>query len=874
MGVKNSFTSLANQIEKLNKNSNAIIATMNQVVTSKDNSVTTELTDEKDQKQTISFPTVGYLSSEIQRLNQNLNTISSVDQRGAIIQKSNNEYAKIIRTDLNREPNPIPELNVVNNFLTEKNWFFDSLLNPMLKIRFDLTGKIENNVRKILSRRYIVKFELNSDGTPSTNGQTAIDNFNENFKNRTNITITEIESWLKNTKGVAVNNRGSKINCDEQEFELEPNKLQYKGFFTILGVDEDTLNKKQWFLLDTLDYYEIETNQKRQLQLNDELILNTDFCTTRYKVVEINNQASELRVRLDRVEGLEPIPVGIVGGMKFYSPIIETKNVDISIGYDEYNVVFTKAINTENFLVGREWSLGIAFYSNDLRLTSNNDNGENGQSMQDFYISTVRDYGELLRDLVERNTPRITGIKPNAPVLTSDNFRVIQDNKFLTDTPSLEESRRSHQKIRELRSKIEQTNKTIQEKNKELYGKRFRNAKDRTDVENQIKKLSESAQSDTELLNSTVNQILTISQNNTTVEPTYKVQGFWQIPTPKESFKTKPQQVIAFKVQYKYSNVDGKEIENQTFKVVSQDGTETNAVFSPWTQYITDVRERVFDVNTQTFVWLDENLSSIDEPNINSINLPLNPNGQITLRVKSISEVGYPDSLLESDWSNEITISFPDELLSGRNPQEQFLKNAELENLRNTIESNLDRKGLSQHLTDGITFENKYFPHSTDNLGFKDANGKIITLTEKLRLLETTAPVEPMVDIPLLSPWANYGSEWGTARYYKHEGRVYLSGVIRVDKGSDFRTFGQRYPQQEIRVQGKIKLLPTLSRIAFLPEGFRPDVRTIDKCTTYGNRGGDINTGRIDVLPNGLIMLVNGNSGWVSLDGISFRVIE
>ena len=871
MAVKNSFVSLANQIEKLNKNSNAIIATLNEVVTSNDNQVTTILTDDKDQPQTLAFPTVGFLSSEIERLNQNLNTISSVDQRGAIIQPARNEFAKIIRTDLNREPNPIPELDTVNSFLAEKNWFFDSLLNPMIRVRLDLSGKIENNVRKILSRRYIIKFELNEDGTPTEQGQTATDNFNETFKNRTNVSIDEIETWLKNTPGIAVNNRGSKINCDEQEFELEANKLQYEGFFTILGVDEDTVNQKQWFLFDTLDYFEIDTKQKRQLQLGNELIINTDFSTTRYKIIEINNEASEIRIRMERVEGLEPIPVGIQGGMKFYSPIVETKNVDISIGYNEYNVVFTKAINTENYLIGREWSLGVAFYSNDLTLNSTNDNGENGQSMQEFYISTVRDFGELLKDLVERSIPRISGVKPDAPVLTTENFRVLQDNKFLTDTPSLEEARRSHQKIRELRSKIDQTNKTIQEKNKELQGKRFRSPKDRLDVENQIKKLSEQAQSDSELLNTTVNELLANNSNNTTVDPSFKAQGFWQTPNPKESFKTKLQEVIAFKVQYKYSNVDGKEAENETFKVIDEDGNETNAVFSPWTQYITDVRERSFDINTQKFVWVQENLGSIDEPNINSINLPLNPDEQITMRVKSISEVGYPDSLLESDWSNEITISFPEELIAGRNPQEQFLKNAELEDLRNRIQGDLDRQGLSQHLSDGVTFENKYFPHNTDNVGFKDANGKIIDLSAKIKLLESADPVEKYTDIPLLAPWANYGN-WGGARYYKHEGRVYLSGLIRVDKGSDFKTFSQRFPQQEIRIQGRNRLNPNLSRVAFLPEGYRPDARTLDISSTYGGRGGIVTSARIDILPNGLIMIVNANTGWLSLDGISFRV--
>ena len=66
--------------------------------------------------------------------------------------------------------------------------------------------------------------------------------------------------------------------------------------------------------------------------------------------IEIDNNASETRVRFQRVEGYEPIPVAVIGGMKFFSPIIDSKIVDISIGFNEYNVVFLKAINTENNL--------------------------------------------------------------------------------------------------------------------------------------------------------------------------------------------------------------------------------------------------------------------------------------------------------------------------------------------------------------------------------------------------------------------------------------------------------------------------------------------------------------------------------------------
>jgi hypothetical protein len=874
MASKNSFVSLASNIETLANNSLQVLTSLNQIVSSTENEVKVTVLDANGQPQTVSLPSIGSLKADIDRLNQNLRTLSTVDQRGAIIQPSKNEYKKVYVADINREPNPIPELASVVNFVAEKNLFFDALLNPLLKVRLDLTNKIENNVRKILSRRYIINFENDEFGVYTALGQSAIDSFNQLFKNRTDVTVDELESWLLNTPGIDTDNRGNKIIYDEQEFELEWNQIKYEGFFTILGTEEDTLNRKMYFQIDTLDYYEIATGQKRQLQINDELIINTAISTTRYKIIEINTQASELRVRMERVEGYEPIPVSVVGGMKFYSPIINTKAVDITVGFNEYNVVFLKAINTENFIVGRKFSTGVAYFTNDLTLLSDNNNGENGKSMQQFYIETVKDFGDLLKDFVDRQIPRSKGVKPNAPLLSDTNFRVVQSNKFLTDTPSVEEQRRKHQQIKDLRSKLDETNKTIQEKKRQLFGKNFKNPKDKLDVQNQINKLTEQAQSDSALLQSTVNELLASAQNNTTVEAEYELQGFWQMPTPVENGQTRPQEAIAFYTEYKKSNIDGKESENGTFKVTEPDGTQVNAVFSPWKSHWSSIRRRVFDLATQTYVWETQNLDSIDVPNINSIGLLISPNERITMRVKTVSEVGYPDSILESDWSNELTITFPTELLQPRNPQEIFQKNADLEDLRSRIESDFDRKGLSQHLADSVTFENKFFPHISDNIGTYDANGKIITLTDKIRQLEKADPVEKNKDIALLAPWVNRGSSYSSAKYYLHEGRIYLQGNIKVDRGDKFKNVHDRFPIVDVLIYGTRTQNTTYSRIGFLPVGYRPEaILKIGTICYSGNNGQGMDSKdcQLEIYPNGLIMLVQGNTGWVSLDGLSFR---
>jgi hypothetical protein len=875
MSSKNSFISLSEQIMQMQKNSLEILAALNQVTSSNDSQIEVEISDESNNKKIVTFPSVGALKSDIEILRQNIKTLSSVDQRGAIIQPTKNEYKKIITVDLNREPNAIGQLNSINNFLVEKNNFLDAFLNPLLKIRLDLSGKIENNVRKILSRRYLINFELDINGNYTSRGQSAIDLFNENFKNRTNITVDEIENWLLNTPGIRPNKQGQYVDYDEQEFELEPNKLQYDGYFTIIGTDEDVSNKRMWYKIDTLDYYDVDTKSRHTLSRGDELIINTEYSTTRLRVLEVNKDASEIRVRFETVEGQEPIPVGVVGGLKFYSPIIKNKKVDITISFNEYNVLFVKSINTENNLVGRTWSPGTGYYTNDLLLVSESNNSDNGKSMTEYYIETVSDFGEVLKDMVGRVIPRHLGIKPNAPSLSNDNFRVTQVNKHLTKTEDLDKSRKQHTEALSLRSKLEQLSKTISDKRKELGSKTFSNPKDKQTLETQIATLITKSESTSQLLKSTINELTANSQQNIVAEPKFKAQGFWKIPTPIENGKTRPQEVVAFRVQYKYSAISGQENVNESFKVIDSNTGETiNAVFSPWTEYYTPTRDRSFDVAQQKFVWKDEDLQNPDSPNVNSINITLSPNEKIEVRVKAISEVGYPDSLLESEWSNTLTISFPPELLNGRNPQELISKNADLESLRDKIEADLNRKGLDVHLSDSIIQDSKTYLHVADNLAYKEGS-KLVSVADKIKSLERSETLEKWHDLILSDPWENYGNGFSTAQYYINNGVVHLSGMIRVVLTMDNMTidYNSAYPNKVIR-KYRAAIKTEWTNLAFLPIGYRPASNLVVPVITTSDDSSidDCAVGRLEIETDGSITLVQGYTGWVSLNGISFRI--
>ena len=872
MPSKNSFVSFLNNMEILNNNSLQVLTSLNKTVSATDSDISITVVDANGNNQIVSMPTIGYLKSQIDIINQNMRSISSVDARGTVIQTVEGDK-RLFTKNINKEPNIIPELASITNFISQKNLFFDSLMNPLMKIRLDLTNKIQTDIRKVISRRYIINFQTDQFGVTTTLGNSAITAFNQLFKNRTNITIDELETWLKNTPGIDTDNRGSKIIYDEEYVDLDYYNIQYKGFYTILGTDIDTVNRKMYFQIDTLDYYEISTGQKKQLNVNDELIINTAIASTLYKIVEVNTSASNLRIRMELVEGYEPIPVSVTAGMKFYSPIINSQVVDVSIGFNEYNVVFLKAVDTDNHIVSRDFSTGVAYYTNDLLLSSTDSSGDNNKSMSQFYVETVQDFGDLLKDFVNRYIPREKGVKPNAPTLVDSNFRVVQSNTYLTNTTTIAEQRELNQQINTLSSKISETSKLIKNKYDQLYTKNFKTQKDKDDVNNQILKLNGDLSSFSTLKQSAVNQLLASSNNNNAVDASFEVQGFWQMVAGVENGFTRKQEPIAYYVEYKYSNTDGKETQNETFKVTESDGTLVNAVFSPWKPYWSPLRRRLWDIASQTYIWEIQDLANIDIPNINSISLPLAPNEQITIRVKTVSEVGYPDSILESDFSNELTISFPTNLLQPRSPQEIFQKNAELENLRNSIETDFDAKGLTKHLSDGVTFQNKVYAHGTDTIYSVDVNGKIISLTDKIIQLTNATPVMTPLDIVLSGSWVNFGAGYASAKYYLDRGQINLSGTIKIDRGDKYPNFSDRFPEVDIIAYGSSPQNTSYVQIGQLPTGYRPTNGTVRLSVVCNGGNGVVKMGALEINNLGIMSLIYGNTGNISLDGLSFRIV-
>ena len=283
-------------------------------------------------------------------------------------------------------------------------------------------------------------------------------------------------------------------------------------------------------------------------------------------------------------------------------------------------------------------------------------------------------------------------------------------------------------------------------KNKEFRSSRFQSDSITKQFKSEIDELNKKRESKSKLLTSVVKELLDITSNTSINEsPKFRIRGFWNIPDPIVNRDTDPQNIVQFEVSYRYLSLDGRQSNPEIFEIRDNNNLQKTASFSNWTNYKTDVRNRVFDTNTGKYIWESPDVSSVDVVNINQLDIPIQPNERVEFRIRSISEVGYPDSPIMSDWSDIQSIDFPDELIPTLNSNVSIEKEALKEDLNLSIQTELSARGLDDHLSSSFILNNKTIHHTSDRIssGFKDVNGNQIDLfdyltqlTDKIKSLE------------------------------------------------------------------------------------------------------------------------------------------
>ena len=722
--ISNSLSYFLEQALILEKNSLETVAKVSDAITSQKDTVTLTLTDPNDTSNTITYsiPSFGYLKSEIERLDNSIKTLSNLDSgNGSRIQLSDGTYRKIIASKLSCEAPTITRTNRITNFNFRSNWLFEDMMDPYLYANVDLSNSVPVETERVLIQRYI----LNCTTQKQLNYFTTIKRAS---------TKVNYKSFLK-----GLLNYGITYVLDENYYDLPPIRRRYSGEFEIERILDNTLspdgkNIVGRIVLKSLLYTDNNSGVENTVTLakNDILEISENPTTTRYKVTFVDTATNEIKIK--RLEGYTPITNDTI--FKISSNQVKKISVEIPVSFNKREVIFIKAVDPDSNIPSNKWSPGIVFYTNDLKYT--NPQGIT-TTLETFYQKNVVDFGNVILSYSKDYYPSIVeGIKPDAPILRYDSedanasdFKIVQINKQLAEGTEANTLRKLIQDKENAVSQINNINKLIEEQKGIIQTTKFTTTAEKQNAQNTLVEYIKNQDSYTSLYNNIVNQIKSQYAATYSEKPKYRVRGFWSIPSPKISKSSGLQQIIQFKIRYRYLSESGVANKEEEFKYL--DGTTSvTGRFSNWNETFTPLRRRIKNIDG-TYIWEKINPSDPEQININQLDLPIQNGEQIEIQIKSISEAGFPTNPMESDWSESVIVAFSDfPELQVDDISEIIAQNRVDASVANAVTSITGT--ANPHMSSSFYTNDKYFAHNAESItsGFLSPEQTPITLYDKL----------------------------------------------------------------------------------------------------------------------------------------------
>lgn len=175
------------------------------------------------------------------------------------------------------------------------------------------------------------------------------------------------------------------------------------------------------------------------------------------------------------------------------------------------------------------------------------------------------------------------------------------------------------------------------------------------------------------------------------------------------------------------------------------DDIKVAALFSTWNIIKSKVKERVYDEDKGCYVWASENITDGSEININQVDIPIKKGESVQIQVRSISEAGYPENPLKSEWSNIVTVNFDNSVEESDDELDKISDLVQSDYNRSEFVNILNQNGLIAHISDSImatdALSSNNFNHQAKFIAYidkdKDNNIQAKSMQDKIEELET-----------------------------------------------------------------------------------------------------------------------------------------
>lgn len=503
----------------------------------------------------------------------------------------------------------------------------------------------------------------------------------------------------------------------------EKENVTFFGKFTPSNLSVNGIVSK--FTLNTVNYSGINfIAPSIELKVGD-LLISKDG-NSKHQITEINTFTKEVTTNM--VAGNTNI-LEVVDGLLFNQNISTDRNVvGVPVAPQQKLVVFF-ATETKSI---------IGYPSDGVKLdTSTYTVSSNGRTytIDEYYSTEVVNFTTYLESVIkESSIPISLGIQPQKVVLDSSNFVVTQLNTHLTNSKSIAEIEALNTTKQNIQNQLDFNKSLIDTTQNELDTGKFKSTAEKKFRIEKLQTLrDERAVLENNLLN--VSRDVDLKSTNSGLKnqkPKYRILGSWGIQEDMYSPATRPQKIIKYDIKYRYLSKNLDTVDSTSSKLIVN-GVEQTITYSSWNTMESRSLNKVPD-SSGNLVWEIPILDSTDDININEASISINQGESVEIKVRAVSEAGFPTSTLFGEYSEILRVDFPTNIIDANivtiiEKNDIDLKKAEFNNILKT-------SGILGHISGQIQEGDKLYYHKTDDIssGFFTSEQKIISLFNKLKM--------------------------------------------------------------------------------------------------------------------------------------------
>lgn len=711
---KTSLNTMVERIELLYENVyNLLVAFQKASVNEKNTSVEVTLKNPDGTSKTVKVNSFHQIQQELSRLQNNFNTLTNENNISYIL-NGDGTISQFTRTTFMNAPYlDTTQLSMSDTCVVDMDTVINDLVYPLVKIPVIIDRSFVQSNIKCKSFNVTQGFEQIPDG----------------------VTYIQLKNLINN---------GTIVADMEVERTLTPTKEQVKFFGKFNVEDVERTNDSDIFrvTLNDVHYTGMYVNGSTiELKINDVLVSDTGASKWLIQDISIFNNL----VVLKRIAGNEPLSTGI--NKLFFNQAVDIENftVGIPVKPAQNLVVF---LSTESPVAVSYPSNGIKLSTADYKVSYNN----NTYTIDEFYSTYVTNLSDYLQSIIDENTiPYSLGIKPKTPELLASNFKVVQINKHLTNAKSIQDINELNQKKQSIQNEISAKQAQIDEIKSNIRSNHYTSDFERRRKQDEIINIQNEIDSLNNNLLSISRRIETNATQNSlkTSKAKYKVVGFWPVQQDIYSSSTGAQHIIHYDIQYRYLNQNADEINNTTLKMLDN-GNEVSVVFSAWNNYDSTTLSKVKNLDGSSS-WEEPSVSDVDDISINQCMITINENESVEIRVRAVSEAGYPISPMKSDWSNIIRVNFPEDLR--QNNVNSIVEQNEIDMRKSELVSIMKTYGLIDHINTQVIEQDRTFVHEakqitsgmfTDEMKNIPLDEALKGLVSRIKILEDSYITKPL----------------------------------------------------------------------------------------------------------------------------------